>query len=225
MKRLCSEFYLAWMLVLVCPLIASALVVDDFRDGALELTLSRSVSTSSQTVLVDSLDPAHTVGGERLVYGSTGDTANLQIAPNPGFFQFDASVSWGYFRLSYGSADNPLDVNLRADGSNAFLLTFPEVTPGLWRGSYDFSLTSPTGVRTYGLESQLFALNGPGAIRIPFSYFDNLDLTHVSSMTLDAVRVEPTFRIRIGSIVTIPEPASWLSVMLALSTWFLTRRR
>ena len=207
------------------PELGQALVIDDFRQGAVDWTLSGEYSSSSQTALLDGLDPAHTIGGSRRVHGSTLNTGHLQVVTDPGYFQFDATASWGYFELTYGSTANPLAANLLADGSNAFLITLPEVTPGLWRGSYDFGLTTPTSSRAFNLEGPLYALNGPGEIRIPFSYFSGLDLTNVSSIWIDAARVEPTYRIRIGSITTVPEPTASALVAIGLVAGLRIRRR
>lgn len=221
------SWQLAMLVAGVCgvPELGQALVIDDFRQGAVDWTLSGNYSSSSQTALFDGLDPAHTIGGSRRVYGSTLNTGHLQVVTDPGYFQFDATASWGYFDLTYGSTANPLAANLLADGSDAFLITLPEVTPGLWRGSYQFGLTTPTSGRIFNLASPLYALNGPGDIRIPFSFFSGLDLTNVSSIWIDATRVEPTYRIRIGSITTVPEPTTSVLIVFGLVTGLRIRRR
>ncbi len=57
-----------------------------------------------------------------------------------------------------------MGVDLKADGSEAFLLTFSSVSvPGLWRGIYKFRVNGVEDDLLHDLASH----DGSGAIRIP----------------------------------------------------------
>jgi len=188
----------------------SAAVIDDFTDGSL------SIHPSGQTLYQS---PLSVLGGVRKVYGSGVPTATLKIDPTAGHFAFDASSGFGYFSLGYGTT-TPLGVNLRADGSDAFLLTFSDLDmPGLYRGRYYLHVN---GIG-YDLLPKLAALSGAGTVQIPFSAFSAGPTFIASSIELEASRVESGYRLVLDSITTIPEPST--SMLFALSLAFLTFRK
>jgi hypothetical protein len=113
----------------------------------------------------------------------------------------------GYFRVEYGT-ENPLGIDLRADGSEAFLLSFSGVfMPSLWRGLYNFQVN---GIR-YDLLRELAGIKESGTIRIPFSRFSTGPTFVANQISLDAGRVEAPYRLVLDSIVTIPPQLSILT--------------
>ncbi|MCA9231169.1 MAG: hypothetical protein KDA57_10980 [Planctomycetales bacterium] len=194
--------------------IASALVIDNFGDGDLSLT---AFSLSGETAIQGGLDTSSVVGGVRRAHAGTlsGGNATLDIDSTGELFEFHAVSSFGYFNLAYGT-EAPLHVDLSADGADAFELDFTHVTPGLFRGTYSMNLGSSSGSAVRYFAQELFALNGPGIVRIPFSDFPNVDFTEVLEISVNAVRVEPGYEISLGSIRTVPEPASACIVALAI---------
>jgi len=203
------------------PLTAAAgLVVDDFTQGQLSLQVS---NLTGQTVLLSGLDPGHVLGGSRSVYAGTLGVASLDIVtPSASDFLFTAVSSFGYFTLSYGSSA-PLNVNLLADGSDQFVLNVASLTPGLYRGIFDFNLESGNRWYSYDFSQSLFQLNAPGQIAIPFSGFAGADLAHVQGLEVDVARFEPTFHIGLNSITTVPELSPAALVGLGLLSLALRR--
>jgi hypothetical protein len=112
-------------------------------------------------------------------------------------FDFEVVSSAGYFRVEYGT-EAPLGVDLKADGSEAFLLSFSHVSRPLY-GTWDLFVN---GVR-YSLRNDLVAINGRGTIRSPFSRFSASPTFVVDQITLDAGRVEQPNRFVLDSIVTV----------------------
>ncbi len=95
-------------------------------------------------------------------------------------------------------------------------MTINELTPGLWRGIFDFDVITTGGSYNYDFSRDLFALNGPGQLSISFSRFPGLDFRAVQSITIDVGRFEPGFHIGLDSITTIPEPSAVTLSVLGL---------
>lgn len=186
-----------------------ATVIDDFTTGALELD-------SPNSVYQDSLSRSSLIDGNRGVFANGSTPMHVSVNTATGAFSFQ-SLNWGYFTLTY-AIDAGSEIDLLGDGSTAFRLTFADVTPGLWRGRYTFSVD---GVIHHFAED-LFALNGPGVIEIPFSIFTSGQTFSPAEIELSAIRVEPGFQITISSIDTVPEPS--VSVLVLSMTLFLIRR-
>lgn len=202
--------FFAWALTLCSTLVtASAAVIDDFTDGGL------SIHPSGQTLVQSNLSSVSVLGGIREVYGSGTTAATLEVDSMAGVFAFDSAGDFGYFRLGYGTMAS-LGVDLRADGSDAFLLTFSDIyTPGLYRGIYELNVN---GVR-YNLLPQLAHLNGTASIKIPFSSISTDPTLVVNSIVLNAARIESGYRFVLDSITTIPEPS--ISLMLVVGLPFM----
>lgn len=218
-----------WAWALLVPVLvfggtpAGATIIDDFLQGPLYL---QATNLTGQTILQTGLGLGHVLGGSRLVYaGSMGAAALRIVTPAADNFLFTANTNFGYFSLRYG-ADAPLDVNLLADGSDHFALNITSLTPGLWRGLFNFKIASGNNWFDYDFSLSLFQLNAPGTLVIPFAAFAGADLAHVQGIELDVGRFEPTFHLGMGSISTVPEPSPASLVAIAIVTLALrvTRR-
>ena len=185
--------------------------IDSFSDGPLFLT-------TSQTVVQDSLDTQTVASGGRKVSVSALNSVPFEARVNTtsGDFAFE-SATFGYFTLSYAFAAG-MEVDLKADGSTAFRLFFPEVTPGLWRGRYAFTVD---GV-SYEFSKELFAIEGSGAFDVPFSFFTTEPVFAPSAIRISGSRVEPGIRIVLESVATVPEPS--MGILLAGSLCTLLKR-
>ncbi len=177
---------------------AGAAVIDSFNQGA--ALLEPTNYSPAVVVLQTGLNTNSTIGGTRRLSAQTQNQATLQVETVPGELSFDAVSDFGYFTVGYGT-ESPLGVDLRADGSEAFLLTFSNVSmPGLWRGSYTFRVN---GIG-YDLLHDLAGINGSGTIRIPFSRFSTAAQFVANQISLEASRVESQYRLVLDSIVTVP---------------------
>ena len=194
---------LAWVLAFALPVgHAGAAVIDRFNQGS--ALLSPTNYSPGVVVLQTGLDTNSTIGGTRKLVAQTQNKATLQVNAAAGELSFDAVNDFGYFTVAYGT-ENPLGVDLKADGSEAFLLSFSNVSmPGLWRGIYAFSVN---GV-AYNLLPQLAAMHGAGTLRIPVSYFSKSAQFVVNEISLEGARVESQYRLTLDSIVTVPPSLS-----------------
>jgi hypothetical protein len=172
-------------------------VIDDFSQGA--ALLEPTNYSPAVVVLQTGLDPNSTIGGTRRLSAQTQNRATLQVDPVAGELSFEAVTDWGYFTIEYGT-ESPLGVDLRADGSDAFLLTFSNVSmAGLWRGSYAFRVNGTA----YDLLHDLKGINGSGTVRIPFSRFSTAAQFVANQISLNAARVESQYSLVLDSIVTV----------------------
>jgi len=177
---------------------AGAAVIDDFCHGA--ALLEPTNYSPAVVVLQTGLDTNSTIGGTRRLSAQTLTQATLQVETVRGELSFEAVSNFGYFTVEYGT-ESPLGVDLKADGSEAFLLTFSNVSmTGLWRGSYRFRVN---GIDYYLLHD-LAAINGSGTIRIPFSRFSTAAQFVANRISLEAGRVESQYRLVLDSILTVP---------------------
>src|SRR4051794_833571 len=98
---------------------ALAMTIDDFSVGP--VVVSR-VGPSAATAMQSGLDPAHVLGGGRdIVVGDSGSgDQSLAIDTAARELRFNIASGLGYFHITYGSAAQPLNVNLRAGGANSF---------------------------------------------------------------------------------------------------------
>ena len=174
-----------------------AVVIDSFSQGA--ALLEPTNYSPAVVVLQTGLDTNLSIGGTRRLSAQTQNRATLQVDAVAGEMSFEAITNFGYFAVEYG-IESPLSVDLRADGSDAFLLTFSNVSmPGLWRGGYTFRVN---GMR-YDLLHDLQVINGSGTVRIPFSYFSTAPQFVANQISLAASRVESQYRLVLDSIVTV----------------------
>ncbi len=201
----------------------SALVIDDFRSGPLTLQVT---NLTGQTVLQNGLPTTSVIGGSRSVYGGTTgrDSAIELIDTTTGRFNFFNYSDFGYFKLTYGSAASPLGINLTSGGNNSFELSIADMTPGLWRGIFDFKVDTGAGFKRYGFGGDLAKLNGSGDLIIPFSSFPGADMTQVRVIEIDVARLEPTFHFALDSIRAVPEPSIVVFLASGLATLVYSRK-
>ncbi len=208
-------FAFSFLLCLAGPFgtgISRATTIDDFSQG--DLFLLATSPYRHQSVVQEGLGTSAVIGGVRSVYAGTLEVGSLSIDSAVGRFLFSADSSWGYFSLEYGST-TPLSADLCADGSDRFVINIDELTPGLWRGIFEFEVSSDDTWCVYNFGEDIVDLNGPGQLTIPFSCFPGVDFTDVQTIKIDVGRFEPTYRIGITSIMTVPEPGM-LTMLLGL---------
>ena len=190
----------------------NAFVIDEFSEGQLLLNPANQIP-SGVTVVQTNLNLDAVIGGTRQVYLAGAPASKFEVNSMTGLCSFENADGFGYFDLVYGS-EAPLAMDLSADGSDAFLLSFSDVyTPGSTRGTFYFYVD---GVPYY-LREEFYALNGgAGTIRIPFSQFGNGDTFVVNTIDFGAIRVEPTHSFVLDSIITVPEPNMRLLLLLSV---------
>jgi hypothetical protein len=202
MKRLAFAFLLAGL----PHLSPAAVTIDSFDVG--EITLTTSGST-----MQEGLDTVSVAAGRRSI-SAGADPFEARVNTTASEFRFWGG-SFGGFNLTY-IFDAGSEIDLMADGSTAFRVIFSDVTPGLYRGRYLFTVDDVL----YRLSEELFALDGPGVIDIPFSYFTQSSSFAPSSISISGQRTEPGYTFAISSIATIPEPQT--ALLVGVGAAFLT---
>ncbi|MEZ6068660.1 MAG: hypothetical protein R3C10_00020 [Pirellulales bacterium] len=98
-----------------------AINIDDF--SVCPITVSRTGSDPAEA-LQTGLDEHHVLGGQRgILVGEAGsETQTAVVNSAAGVFEFSTDDSFGYLDLLYGTDEKPLNIDLTADGSTAFVL-------------------------------------------------------------------------------------------------------
>lgn len=183
-----------------------AIVIDDFTVGPISLVRDSGVPV---VFAQSGLDTSHVVGGRRdFLLGASnrdGQTATIDTATGQFTLGVNEPATLAYLTLSYGSEDQPLNLDLTADGSDRFVFDFPSDT-----GFSFLQLTSPGANQGSSRISET----------VLFSAFPSVDLTNVSSITLTAGRSQGFV---LNSIRTVPEP--FTSTLLAVGILGLVAAR
>ena len=205
------------------PLLAR--VIDDFSVGGTTVVGSGAAATLQPQV---GLDPNHVAGGGRniSVGGSGASVQTLNIDTGAGELRFltGAGPGLGYFDITYGTAGNPLNLDLAAGGANAFYFVTKWEFGGLL---YDqppnfFSVFTAAGESVSSVSSVRGGIvtvlpDGRRQVVVPFSAFTpQFDPTNVLQIQLDFVRVANDSLFMLGEFRTIPEPGAGLLCIVAV---------
>jgi hypothetical protein len=220
--------YTAGLTISFCHSLLAA-TIDDFSVGPIAVQRNGSLAA---TALQAGLDPIHVIGGAReVVVGEFGASIQtLTVDTDLRELQFSAPTGGGYFDLLYGSEAQPLNVDLTADGSDAFLVEFA------MQGG--FVTLNFLRVFTSSGEGALGGGN-PGTIRTdlpdgkilmeyPFEAFSNSpDFTNVQRIELGFHRLSTVDGPVLLSFTTIPEPGAMalLGIASLPFIWRLRRRQ
>jgi len=201
------KILIALLVAVISPSLAQSQLIDNFSDGDLSLLVT---DLEGETVIQDGLAVSSTVGSVREVYaGALERSSMLDIDTVAETLNFNSSESFGYFSLRYGFSES-LNIDLTAEGANAIQLDFESVTPGLVRGIYEVNLESANARASQSFSRKLFALPGSGKILLPLRDFRSrtgeLDFTNVSTIVVEAARVEPNFQIVLNSVSSVRIP-------------------
>lgn len=204
--------YFIWALCLLPTVSFSAVNIDDFSVGPLEMT-------EESVILQEGLDSSSVIGGNRTLFARALDETSFSARVNTTLnaFSFESS-RFGYFTLTY-SIDPNSQIDLLASGNTAFLLDFSYVHPDFRRGIYELTVNDVS----YDFARELFSIEGPGEVIIPFSEFTDQSTFIPREISLRAARVEPGLRLEISSITAIPEP-SITGLLIACFSFFIVRR-
>jgi hypothetical protein len=217
---------------------ACAITIDDFSDGSIVLTKTTSSAVTAQQTGLNST--AVLGGGRNIQVGEFGEIGQSMTIDAPtGEMRFHTpSGSAGYFQIDYGTASEPLNVDLTAGGANAFLMHFAFNPPlgSLPSRPFDYppnSLRVVTSAGTGFIDLVNAAVtttvmpDGSYLAKIPFSALGNqVDLSAVSRVEFEMFRLGRQLSLR--HFATVSEPAtSWLLVaaVLIARDGFIRRRR
>lgn len=209
----------AWL----CGSASSAIVIDDFSQGPMQLTAFGGQSQMSLTQ--PNLNPDFVLGGQRnwsrfyhnAPPAPADSFTSITIDPTDGTFEFrsesDLCRSCGYFNLTYGRVEEPLNLDLLAEGADRFRFRFvgegsPTMTLKVWapatNGGAVIDVQTDVGVRNVIAPSDAI-------VEVPFDRFDFegeplVDLSQVERVSIDVFRFPAGQRFELDSIETAPAP-------------------
>ena len=209
--------------------VASAVTIDDFSVGSIEVART---GTMAATALQTGLDPAHVLGGGRnfSVGASGGSVQRLVVDAAASELQFTTDTN-GYFKITYGSLAEPLNVDLTAGGNDAFLFhleyTVPNNPLSLVPGN-TFRVISAAGTRFGSMTGANTTAQPDGSrlARVPFSSLSGqADFTAVQRIEFELFRVPAGSHFRLRTFATVPEPSGGVLLILGLGFWGRRVRR
>ena len=168
---------------------AAGLVIDDFSVGAATLVKTSANDSSNPATLVqEGLDPAAVLGGKRsLTLGQFGAATQSAVIDTDG-----GTLTLGkpagtdgllYLDVGYGTNDEPLDIDLLANGHDRFVLDADTA------GILGIAIRSRGVGGPFSSNYAITASAGNGTQELLFSDFsDRVDLTDVQTLTIDIFR-------------------------------------
>jgi hypothetical protein len=208
---------------------SSAIVIDDFSVGPITVTRTGAMAATAQQA---GLDPNHVLGGGRDIvvgqFGLAGQSLTVDTALQELQLTVPAVNDRGYFDLMYGTTAQPLNIDLTADGSDAFLVEFAGPGGHVSLNWLRVSTSSGEGVLGGGNMGTTTTALSDGRILVeyPFSAFSGApDFTSVDGIRLEFFRLSAFSGPVLRSITTIPEPATAVLVGAAALSQALRRDR
>jgi hypothetical protein len=203
--------------------VASAVTIDDFSVGSIEVARTGTTAASAQQT---GLDPLHVLGGGRsFSVGAFGGSVQRLVVDAPaGELRFATDTN-GYFQITYGSLAEPLNLDLTATGSNAFLFHITYAVPNtplaLIPGN-TFRVVTSTGTRFGSMTAANIVAQADGSrlIRVPFSSLSGQgDFKMVQRIEYELFRVPPGSHFTLRKFATVPEPSTGILSILAGVTY------
>jgi hypothetical protein len=205
----------------------SARVIDDFSVGGTTVTGSGAPATLQTQA---GLDPNHVVGGGRniSVGGAGANVQTLTIDTGAGELKFltvaDATSGRGYFDVTYGTAANPLNLDLTSGGANAFYFVTKWILGGVLfdQPPNFFNVITAAGESTSSVDNirgGIVTVLGDGRrqVVVPFSAFTpKFDATKVLRIELDFLRIQQGSEFTLSAFRTVPEPGTVMLLAVAM---------
>lgn len=218
-----SHFVLAASAVALAVYVSptEAVVIDDFSVGPLVILGANATVQQTQS----GLDPVHVLGGNRSISYRSFSTppTTLTIDSAAGTLNISPGNCCTYLDLSYGSAANPLQSNLLAEGSDQFVIAFTAITAEIPSSLPSiFATDNQNRIATIlGSSSMNVPPTGPFSISVPFSQFPSFDFSNVQSFRISVSRYgggtgAAGKSFTMDSIVTVPETAGIWYVGIAV---------
>jgi len=222
-SRVCRSgapvFLLIAIAALAQPLRASALVIDDFEQGAFSV-LDTTTGVGGFSDFQTGLSPASVIGGTRLVSGfhdtGTQTSANLTLSASDDSVLFSqdtngpTAITWdGVPDIFNAGTNGLLFADFSANG-NRFAVDVTSLTGSFFLAIQVFDADS--------LDTSVQLVSAAGVVQIPFSLFPGIDFSDVRSMQMS---VQSNFggdaSISSVGVVPVPEPSAALLVLLSLA--------
>jgi hypothetical protein len=180
----------------------------------------------------DGLDPNYVIGGSRFISFRSFAVPPSTLTVDDAADTLDVSPGGccTYLTMRYGGTNNPLQLNLRDDGSDRFVVTFADLTSEIPFSLPSIFVTDEQGRGANILSQTVAQPTAPFSLVIPFSQFSNVDWTAIRSIEIGVSRYGGGINasgksFSLDSIVTVPEPESVLAASLAFGLLAVTFTR
>jgi hypothetical protein len=219
MNRPLSSFSVLVALSLQSP----AAVIDTFASGGQAIAwppIQGAVAVTSEVPVVGGLFDT------RFLYFRSGGTQSLTVTTSEQILEYAlGSDGGGYFQFGYRSAS---PVNLLGDGASSLRFHFEGATAGT-RFPANLYLATASGQAAYSWGFALTDIfNGNDdsfIVDVPLAQFRGGDLTQVTELTFDALRITAGGGFRLSKIETVPEPAAPILFLFGAIPFVLRRSR
>lgn len=220
------------VLVFSWPQSASALLIDDFSNGA--ATVTDPLGSGRASDLQTGLDATRTVGGARHVefnaidpfpFGDIGQVT-VQVDTTAGVLRHnpDPGLAAANLFVSYGDTSLGLPVislDLLSDGADRLVFDFLSTIPNLeGRFALDVILQSENGTQFYK-HAPVPSSPAPSKVAISFgeilSAQPTFDLTQVSLISFGTSNGTMNGFFELSRVATVPEPGAVLMVFVLLA--------
>ncbi|MEQ8618820.1 MAG: hypothetical protein RIB44_19775 [Lacipirellulaceae bacterium] len=205
----------------------AAIVIDDFSVGP--ITVERTGVDPGMAEQLG-LNPTNVIGGVRSIsVGSSGSpiqTLEIQAEESQLVFETGphANTFIGYFDISYGSTSLPLNIDLTANGANAFLLEYETNLDRVPLARVIVSSPSGTDNPAFSNFDTQPLPGGRTRIVLPFDRYPRVDFENVTQISLDVARFPSASQITFYRFETVPEPTTAMLIVASLMSFAIQHR-
>lgn len=215
----------ALLIAVALSLQAPGAVIDTFTSGDQAVSWPSgqgSVAITSEAPIAGSLFDT------RYLYFRSGGVQSLAVTTSEQNLAYDLGPDGGgYFRFGYRSS-TPVD--LLGGGASILRFYFEGATSGT-RFPANLEFMTASGVARYSWGFELTSIfngnDGPFVVDVPLAEINGGDLTQVTELTINALRITAGGSFRLSGVETIPEPAPIGLLLFAAVRllWVRSRRR
>ncbi|MFC0019510.1 hypothetical protein [Roseibacillus persicicus] len=205
---------------------ASGAVIDTFTTGDQEVSWPPdhgSVAITSEVPILGSLFDT------RFLHFSDGGVQRLSVTTSEQILAYDLGPdSTGYFQFGYRST-TPVD--LLGEGASILRLHFDGGTSGTEGRPFSASLglATESGVAGFSWDFKLSTIfndnDGAFVVDVPLVEITGGDLSQVTELTFDSIRISGGAGFRLTRVETIPEPTPIVLLLFVAIRMLLVRSR
>jgi hypothetical protein len=202
---------------------SQAAVIDTFVSGSQGISWPPAQGSAAITTIVPLVDSLFET---RFLSFRVGGSQSLTVTTSEQILEYSLGLGGGgYFQFGYRSL---IPVNLLGDGASMLRFHFDGATAGT-RFPANLLLVTSAGQATYSWGFELTSIfndnDGSFTVDVPFSEIRGGDLTRVTEIIFDGLRITEGAGFRISRIETIPEPETLGIILLGAIPFLLKRSR
>jgi hypothetical protein len=217
------ERLMPWMVAFGGAVQSQAAVIDVFASGNQSIAWPPPVGSAA---IIDSVPISGSLFETRYLSFRSGGSQTLRVTTDEQVLEYGLGLGGGgYFEFGYRSN---LPVDLHAGGATALRFHFEGATAGT-RFPASLRFMTLAGEASYSWGFELTGIfNGHDTsfvVDVPFSEIRRGDLSQVTGMTFEGLRITEGGGFKLSKIETIPEPSMAVMTMMGGSLLCAARRR